>query len=114
MIIVNSTDETKEISYFNRYDLLPVSISIANEATNVITLIDIDSVISLSYYDVLTITFDAGYFIQDNFYFIQVLDIDNKVLFQDKIFCTDFTENYSINEGRYKENTTTNEYKIYR
>lgn len=114
MIIVNTSDETKQISYFNRLDLTPVTISITNESTNVNTSIDIDSLMSLSYYDVLTITFDSGYFIQDNFYFFQVLDIDNKILFQDKIFCTDYTENYSINEGRYKENETTNEYKIYR
>ena len=114
MTIVNSTDETKEINYFNRYDLLPVSISITNESTNVNTSIDIDSVISLSYYDVITVTFETGYFIENNFYFFQVLNIDDKVLFQDKIFCTNNKENYSINEGRYQENPTTNEYKIYR
>lgn len=113
MTIVNSTDETKQISYFNRLDLMPVSILITNESSNVKTSIHIDSVISLSYYDELTIKFPSGYFIPNNFYFFQVLDIDGKVLFQDKIFCTDFTENYSINEGRYKENQTTNEYKIY-
>ena len=71
MTIVNTINETKQINYFNRFDLLPVSILITNESTKVKTFIDINSVISLSYYDQINVTFADGYFIQDNFYFLK-------------------------------------------
>ena len=112
MTIVNSTDLTKTINYFNRLGTDPLTVSIVNEATNVTTVFDVDSFTSLSYYDAFTFTASENYFLQDNFYFFKLLDVNNDIIFQDKLFCTNQTD-YSINKDEYKEHTTTNEYKIY-
>ena len=113
MTIVNSTDLIKNINYFNRLGNDPLTVSIVNESTNVATVFDVDSFASQSYYDTLTFTTSEDYFLQDNFYFFKVLDAENNIIFQDKLFCTNQND-YSINENKYKEHTTTNEYKIYR
>lgn len=122
MTVFDSVTEIKELKLFSRLSSTPITINIVNESTNVKTVIDLTTDVNyayntVSYYDVLTFTAPTNLFINDNFYFINVLDVDNKVLFRDKIFCTnqDVTDNsiYTINNNRYKENVTTNEYTIY-
>ena len=113
MTIVNSTDLIKNLNYFNRTGASPSSIYILNKSTNITSTFVIDLFTSLNYYDTLTFTVSNGYFLQDIFYYCKILDSNNDVIYKDLIFCTD-QENYTINENKYKEHTTTNEYKIYR
>ena len=113
MTILTATGTTKTINYFNRIDTTPFTVNLKNEATNVRTNFNVVSVTADLYFDSLTFTVSSGYFIEDNFYMIKILDVDGNIIFKDKIFVTNQTGVYNINNNRYEPNVTTNEYTIY-
>lgn len=117
MTIFNNTDLNKTVYFFNRLGTNPVSILLTNEATNISTSFNIDSLVNASYYDLFNFTVTSGYFIENNFYYFKILDANNDILFQDKLFVTNqtITDNsiYDINKDKYISNVTINEYKIY-
>ena len=50
---------------------------------------------------------------EDNTYYLEVLDGSSNIIYTDKIYCTNQTvADYSINNGEYTKNTTTNSYII--
>jgi len=117
MTIFNTTDLSKSINYFNRKGTIATDVVFTNEATNVSTNFNVDSLSNTSYYDVLNFTATDGYFNENDFYLFEIKDASGDIIFKDKLFVTnqDISNNliYDINKNRYKPNTTTNEYTIY-
>ena len=89
---------------------------IRGESTNVETEITITSNVSGDYYDTINATFVNGGFrlIKDSFYTLELRN-GTEVVHKDKIFVTDQTPvvNYSVNDGEYISNVSTNEFIIY-
>lgn len=108
---------SKSINYFNRKGTIATDVVFTNEATNVSTNFNVDSLSNTSYYDVLNFTATDGYFNENDFYLFEIKDASGDIIFKDKLFVTnqDISNNliYDINKNRYKPNTTTNEYTIY-
>ena len=76
-----------------------------NESTTISSDFYIDG-----YYLYTTATFDL---IEGNFYTLSILN-DTDVVYKDKIFCTNqVIANFSINDGQYVANQTTNDYIVY-
>ena len=62
------------------------------------------------YYLYTTATFDLK---EGNFYTLSILN-DTDVVYKDKIFCTNqVIANFSINDGQYVANQTTNDFIVY-
>ena len=117
MTIFNTVDLFKTIYFFNRKGTDATYVTFTNEATNVSTSFDVDNLGSATYYDVFNFTASSGYFLENNFYYFKIFDVDDNILFQDKLFVTDQTISnnlkYDINKDKYISNITTNEYIIY-
>lgn len=111
MQIVNPNDSEIRINYFNRYDAIPVVVSLYNESTRITENLSFNGLCSDVYYDYLTVT-NADTFKEDEDYFLKIVDASGRILFQDKIFATS-QENYSVNNGEYTERAKENEYVIY-
>tara|TARA_R110000772_G_scaffold33387_1_gene81318 strand:- start:286 stop:663 length:378 start_codon:yes stop_codon:yes gene_type:complete len=86
------------------------------ESTNIETEITITSSVNGDYYDTINATFVNGGFnlVKDNFYTLELRN-GAEVVHKDKIFVTDQTPvvNYSVNDGQYISNISTNEFIIY-
>lgn len=80
------------------------------------TEITITSNVNGDYYDTVNATFVNGDFslIKDSFYTLELRN-GTEVVHKDKIFVTDQTPvvNYSVNDGEYISNVSTNEFIIY-
>ncbi len=89
---------------------------IRGESTNVTTEITITSSINGDYYDTINATFVNGDFnlIKDTFYTLEIRN-GTTVVHKDRIFVTDQTPvvNYSVNDGEYISNVSTNEFIMY-
>ena len=89
---------------------------IRGESTNVTTEITITSSINGDYYDTINATFVNGDFnlIKDTFYTLEIRN-GSTVVHKDRIFVTDQTPvvNYSVNDGEYISNVSTNEFIMY-
>ena len=89
---------------------------IRGESTNVTTEITITSSINGDYYDTINATFVNGNFnlIKDTFYTLEIRN-GATVVHKDRIFVTDQTPvvNYSVNDGEYISNVSTNEFIMY-
>ena len=68
--------------------------------------------------DTTVVYYDCGYYVEldathtmaeDEFYRVTVYDDQGNLSYIGSVFCTSQTD-YSINSGKYTENTTTNEY----
>jgi hypothetical protein len=61
-----------------------------------------------------TNTIVANFNLKENHFYTLKLKYSGNVVYQDKIFCTDQPINtFSVNNGQYIVNTTTNEFIIY-
>lgn len=89
---------------------------IRGESTNVTTEITITSNVNGDYYDTINATFVNGGFnlIKDTFYTLEIRN-GATVVHKDRIFVTDQTPvvNYSVNDGEYISNVSTNEFIMY-
>ena len=89
---------------------------IRGESTNVETEITIASSVNGDYYDTINATFVNGTFslIKDTFYTLELRN-GATVVHKDRIFVTDQTPvvNYSVNDGEYISNVSTNEFIMY-
>lgn len=117
MTVFNTTDLNQDIPFFNRTGSTPNHIVLTNEATNVSDSFNMDVLVEGVYFNVFNFTVTEGFFVENNFYFFRLFDVDNNILFQDKLFVTnqDVQNNviYNINKDKYNSNVTTNEYTIY-
>jgi len=71
------------------------------------------AIVSVTYGDYVTNVSAEFNLIEGRFYTLTLLDGSN-VMFKDKLFCTDKAlVNFSVNEGKYITNTTSNTYIVY-
>ena len=111
---VDSNPQTfKFIPRSNTYD----GLFLKDESTNVETEITIASNTANDYYNTITATFHtvAPNFdlVQDRFYRLLVKN-GSDIVYRDRVFCTNQTINaYSVNNGVYNSNASTNEFIIY-
>jgi hypothetical protein len=85
------------------------TIVLRDEETNIET--EIDATFSIDKYFVTT---SLIFPIKENKYYTLTIKNGDKVVYKDKIFCTNQTfERYSINYEQYVQHVTTNEYKIF-
>jgi len=83
---------------------------ITDEQTNVTTEV---TIIALAVGDYTTIV-EAEFELIENHTYVLQLRNGTDVLFYDKIFCTDQPiVTFSVNDGTYVSNTTTNEFIVY-
>jgi hypothetical protein len=84
---------------------------LTDDQTNVPATIAITSQTSGSYVNTITAEFDL---IEGHFYIIRVYkDSITQTRFLGKVFCTDQSLPYSINEGVYNQKQTDNDFIIY-
>lgn len=108
MIILKEQVEEQSLKFIPR-QYKATSIVLVNEMTNESTTISSDFYID-GYYLYTTATFDLK---EGNFYTLSILN-DTDVVYKDKIFCTNqVIANYTINDGQYVANQTTNDYIVY-
>ena len=108
MIILKEQVEEQSLKFIPR-TYAATSIVLVNEMTNESTTITSDFYID-GYYLYTTASFDL---IEGNFYTLSILN-DTDVVYKDKIFCTNqVIANFSINDGQYVANQTTNDYIVY-
>ena len=71
------------------------------------------AIISTTYGDYVTNVSAEFALLEGRFYSLTLLDGAN-VMFKDKLFCTDKPlVNFSVNEGKYISNATTNDFIVY-
>jgi hypothetical protein len=92
-----------------------ISVKITNESTNVSSTTTESSSTTGDY---MTFTSGFGTLVEDNFY-TMVIEYSNKILYKDKLFCTNQAINqtnndyYTINKNQYTtENSYDNDYVI--
>lgn len=91
---------------------------IRDESENIETQITISSSSSNDYYESITATFNivspAFTLIENRFYRLLIKN-GAEVIYRDRIFVTNQTDlsNYSVNNGVYNSNSSTNEFIIY-
>jgi tagatose-1,6-bisphosphate aldolase non-catalytic subunit AgaZ/GatZ len=62
------------------------------------------------YYD----TLEAEFSLVENHFYILVIKDGTTIIYRDKIFCTDQNlVTFSVNNGQYVSNSTTNEFIVY-
>ena len=85
------------------------TIILRDEETNIET--EIDAIFSIDKYFVTT---SVIFPIKESKYYTLTIKNNDRVVYRDKIFCTNQTfERYSINKDAYVEHVTINEYKIF-
>ena len=107
MIILQESASPQTFKFIPR-ELEATSMVIHDEATNIDTTISITPSVVKYYLEVIeTLTLVEG-----RTYTMTILN-GTDVVYKDKIFCTNQTiSNYSISNGEYIENTTSNEFVI--
>tara|TARA_R100000654_G_scaffold68275_1_gene97137 strand:+ start:1097 stop:1453 length:357 start_codon:yes stop_codon:yes gene_type:complete len=89
-----------------------------DESENKTTQITIDSTASNDYYETITATFHTSSpafdLVENRFYRLLVKN-GTDIVFRDRVFVTNQTDlsNYSVNNGVYNSNSSTNEFIIY-
>ena len=88
-----------------------------DESTNIETQITIDSNTSNDYYETITATFHTtvpAYDLIENRFYRLLVKNGTEVVYRDRVYCTNQSINtYSINNGIYDSNASTNEFIIY-
>ena len=108
MIILKEQIEAQSLKFIPR-QYSATAIVLVNEMTNESTTISSDFYVD-GYYLYTTATFDLK---EGNFYTLSILD-NTDIVYKDKIFCTNqVIADYTINNGEYVTNQTTNEFIIY-
>lgn len=115
MIILQPILTEQSFSFIPRSQIYD-GLFIRGESTNVETEITITSSLNGDYYDTINATFVNGDFnlIKDTFYTLEIRN-GATVVHKDRIFVTNQTPvvNYSVNDGEYISNVSTNEFIMY-
>jgi len=86
------------------------TIEITDEETNTTTSVNIVSVVYGSYITTITAAFNLK---ENHFYTLSLKD-GSDIIFKDKVFCTDQNiVTFSVNNGQYTSNTTSNTFIVY-
>jgi hypothetical protein len=108
-MITLTTDTTPQTFVFiprNNFD----SVQITDDQTNVTVEITPYTFTQGDYYSTLEAEFNL---VENHFYNLVIKDGAN-VVYRDRIFCTNQSvEAFSVNNGQYVSNSTTNEFIVY-
>jgi predicted nucleic acid-binding protein len=108
MIILRESEGQQSLRFIPR-EYKATTIVLVNEMTNETTTISSDFYKD-GYYLFTSTTFDLK---EGNFYTLTIKN-NTDVVYKDKIFCTNqVIANFSINDGEYVANQTTNDFIVY-
>ena len=109
-MIVLTTDITPQT-----FNLIPRSstfdlVQITDELTNKTVIIDTYTFTEGDYYS----TFESEFNLVENRFYNLVIKKNNDIVYRDRIFCTNQSlVTFSVNNGQYVSNSTTNEFIVY-
>lgn len=108
MIVLTTSTSAQTFSFIPRDT--PTSMVLTDDQTNVPVTIAITSQTSGDYVNTITADFDL---IEGHFYDL-VLYKNTDIVYKDRIFCTDQNiVSFSVNNGEYTSNTTSNTFIVY-
>ena len=85
-------------------------VQITDELTNTTVVIDTYTFTEGDYFSTLESEFNL---VENRFYILTIKD-KSQTVYKDKIFCTNQSlETFSVNNGQYVSNSTTNEFIVY-
>jgi len=109
-MIVLTTDTTPQTFVFIPRNSSFDTVEITDEQTNVMVSIDTYTHTEGDYYD----TLEAEFSLFENHFYTLVIKDGTTIVYRDKIFCTDQPlVTFSVNNGQYVSNSTTNEFIVY-
>ena len=109
MIVLQETNDPQTFSFIPRSDSYD-ALFLTDDQTNVEIEVTIDDNVVGDYINTITATFDL---IEGHFYNLVLKDGSN-VVYKDKVFCTNQPiVSFSVNNGQYTSNSTTNDFIVY-
>jgi len=109
MIVLQETNDPQTFSFIPRSDSYD-ALFLTDDQTNVEIEVTIDDSVIGDYINTITATFDL---IEGHFYNL-VLKDGADVVYKDKVFCTNQpVVSFSVNNGQYVSNSTTNDFIVY-
>jgi hypothetical protein len=109
MIVLQETNDPQTFSFIPRSDSYD-ALFLTDDQTNVEVEVTISSNTIGDYINTITATFDLT---QGHFYNL-VLKDGSDVVYKDKVFCTNQPiVSFSVNNGQYTSNSTTNDFIVY-
>jgi hypothetical protein len=109
MIILNTSTNDQTFVFIPRSHTFDY-VGITDEQTGVTTQITGYTYTQGEYYD----TFEAEFNLVENHFYDLVFINGATVVYKDRIFCTDQSvSSFSVNNGQYTANSTTNEFIVY-
>jgi hypothetical protein len=109
MIVLTTSTSAQTFSFIPRSSAIG-TMKITDEQTNVTEIVDIITLSANSYVNTIEAEFNL---IEGHMYTLLLLN-GNTVVYKDKLFCTDQPiATFSVNNGQYISNTTSNEFIVY-
>jgi hypothetical protein len=109
MIVLTTSTSAQTFSFIPRFENY-TAMAITDDQTNVTTTVSITSSTQGGYVNTITATFAL---IESHTYTI-LLSNGATICYKDKIFCTDQSiSTFSVNNGQYISNATTNTFIVY-
>ena len=109
MIVLTPSTSAQTFSFIPRFENY-TTMAITDEQTNVTTTVTITSSTQGAYVNTITATFA----LVDNHTYTLLLSNGSTICHKDKVFCTNQSiATFSVNNGQYTSNTTTNTFIVY-
>ena len=109
MIVLQETNNPQTFSFIPRSDSYD-GLFLTDDQTNVEEEVTISSNTIGDYINTITATFD----LKEGHFYNLVLKDGSDVVFKDKVFCTNQPiVSFSVNNGQYTSNSTTNDFIVY-
>lgn len=108
MIVLTTSTSAQTFSFIPRD--IPTSMVITDDQTNTPVTVAITSQTSGDYVNTITATFA----LKEGHFYDLVLYKNTDIVYKDRIFCTDQNiVSFSVNNGQYTSNTTSNTFIVY-
>ena len=108
MIVLTTSTSAQTFSFIPRD--IPTSMVITDDQTNTPVTVSIGSQTSGDYVNTITATFA----LKEGHFYDLVLYKNTDIVYKDRIFCTDQNiVTFSVNNGQYTSNTTSNTFIVY-
>jgi len=108
MIVLTTSTSAQTFSFIPRD--IPTSMVITDDQTNTPVTVAITSQTQGGYVHTLTATFA----LEEGHFYDLVLYKNTDIVYKDRIFCTDQNiVSFSVNNGQYTSNTTSNTFIVY-
>jgi len=109
-MIILTTDTTPQTFVFIPRVLVFDTVEITDDQTNQTVLIEGWDFTEGDYYN----TLEAEFSLVENHFYNLVIKDGSTIVYRDRIFCTDQSVvTFSVNNGQYVSNSTTNEFIVY-